>query len=57
MSTKSLLARLEQIQPTIHVRDMHYRGKQPLRYTVSKVDPAVMGYRANIAKVAVNAVA
>lgn len=57
MSTKSLLARLDQIQPTIHVRDMHYRGKQPLRYTTSKVDPAVMGYRANIAKVAVNALA
>ena len=57
MSTKSLLDRLEQAQLTIRRRDMHYRGLQPLRYTMSTINPNVMGYRANLAKVAVNAVA
>lgn len=56
MSTYSLLTRLEQAQPRIRWRDMYYRGEQPLRFMAGKVDP-VMGFRSNLAKVAVGAVA
>ena len=57
MSTKTLLTRLEAAQPVIRWRDMYYRGAQPLRFMVDKVDPNVMGFRSNLSKVAVQAVA
>lgn len=57
MSTASLLTRLEAVQPVVARRNMYYRGEQPLRFMVDKVDPKVMGFRSNLAKVAVNAVA
>ena len=57
MSTASLLTRLEAVQPVVARRNMYYRGQQPLRFMVDKVDPKVMGFRSNLAKVAVNAVA
>lgn len=57
MSTKSLLTRLELAQPVIRRRDLYYRGAQPLRFLVDKLDPQVMGFKSNLAKVAVGAVA
>ena len=57
MSTSSLLTRLDAAQPLVARRDMYYRGAQPLRFMVDKVDVGVMGFRSNLAKVAVNAVA
>lgn len=57
MSTKSLLTRLEQAQPVIRRRDMYYRAEQPLRFMADKVDDKMMGFRANLAKVAVKSVA
>lgn len=57
MSMKSLLTRLEQAQPVLARRDMYFRGDQPLRFMVDRVDPTVMGFKSNLARVAVNAVA
>lgn len=56
MSTASLLTRLDAAQPLIARRDMYYRGLQPLRFMANKIDPQVMGFRSNLARVAVNAV-
>ena len=57
MSTRSMLARLEAAQPIVARRDMYYRGDQVLRFMVDRVDGSVMGFRSNLARVAVNAVA
>lgn len=57
MSMKSLLTRLELAQPVLARRDMYFRGDQPLRFMVDRVDPTVMGFKSNLARVAVNAVA
>ena len=55
-TTAELLARLERAQPLIRQRDMYYRGNQPLRFLTDKLNP-VMGFRSNLAEVAVTAVA
>lgn len=57
MSTESLLQRLDNAQPVVRRRDMYFRGDQPLRFMAGKVDPKIMGFKSNLAKVAVNAVA
>lgn len=57
MSTETLLARLDAAQPVIARRDMYYRGAQPLRYLTDRVDPKVMAFSSNLARVAVSAVA
>lgn len=57
MSTKSLLTRLEMAQPVIQRRDLIFRGAQSLRFMAGKVDPRVMGFSSNLARVAVTAVA
>lgn len=57
MSTKSLLTRLEAAQPVVAQRDLYYRGDQRLRFMIDRVDGTVMGFRSNLARVAVNAVA
>lgn len=57
MSTKSLLTRLEAAQPVVARRDLYYRGDQRLRFMIDRVDGTVMGFRSNLARVAVNAVA
>lgn len=55
-STAELLARLERAQPIVRKRDMYFRGDQPLRFMKDKLAP-VMGFRSNLAEVAVTAVA
>ncbi|MGO2634769.1 MAG: hypothetical protein ACTH9H_13590, partial [Galactobacter sp.] len=57
MTTESLLRRLEAAQPTIARRDMYYRGDQGLRFMADKVDPKMVGFTSNLARVAVTAVA
>ena len=57
MSTETLLARLDSVQHIVARRDLYYRGNQALRFMVDKVDGTVMGFRSNLARVAVNAVA
>ena len=57
MSISSVLTRLDMAQPVVAKRDRYYRGDQVLRFMVDKVDPKVMGFRSNLARVAVNAVA
>lgn len=57
MSTESLLTRLDAAQPVVARRDMYYRGRQPLRFLADKVDPSIMAFSSNLARVAVNAVA
>lgn len=57
MTTHSLLTRLESAMPTLRRRDMYYRGEQPLRFMADKMDPKSMGFRSNLAKKAVGAVA
>ncbi|AKK02334.1 phage portal protein [Corynebacterium epidermidicanis] len=56
VSTESLVARLDHAQPVIARRDMYYRGRQPLRFMKSTVDPQIAGFTANLCKVAVGAV-
>lgn len=55
-NTAELLARLERAQPIVRKRDMYFRGDQPLRFMKDKLAP-VMGFRSNLAEVAVTAVA
>lgn len=55
-TTAELLARLERAQPLIRQRDTYYRGRQPLRFLTDRLSP-VMGFRSNLAEVAVTAVA
>ncbi|MGV0390080.1 phage portal protein [Corynebacterium phoceense] len=57
MSTRSLLDRLDAVQPVVARRDRYYRGAQSLRFMVDKVDGTVMGFKSNLARVAVQAVA
>lgn len=57
MTTESLLRRLEAAQPLIAKRDMYYRGDQGLRFMADKVDPKMVGFTSNLARVAVTAVA
>ncbi len=57
MSTDSLLRRLDYAQPVIARRDEYYRGEQPLKFLIDRVDPSVMRFNVNIARVAVQAVA
>lgn len=57
MSLNSLLTRLDAAQPVVARRDMYYRGHQPLRFLADKVDPKLVGFSSNLARVAVNAVA
>lgn len=57
MSTKELLTRLESVQPVIERRALYLEGRQPLRFLVDRVDPKVMGFKSNLARVAVRAVA
>lgn len=54
--TGELLARLDRAQPIVRQRDMYFRGDQPLRFLKDKLAP-VMGFRSNLAEVAVTAVA
>ena len=55
-TTAELLARLDRAQPVVRQRDMYLRGAQPLRFTTDKLSP-VIGFRSNLAEVAVTAVA
>lgn len=55
-TTAELLARLDRAQPVVRTRDMYLRGAQPMRFTKDKLLP-VMGFRSNLAEVAVTAVA
>lgn len=55
-NTAELLARLERAQPVVRTRDMYFRGDQPMRFMKDKLAP-VMGFRSNLAEVAVTAVA
>lgn len=55
-TTAELLARLDRAQPVVRMRDMYFRGDQPMRFTTDKLSP-VMGFRSNLAEVAVTAVA
>lgn len=55
-TTAELLARLDRAQPVVRQRDMYLRGAQPLRFTKDKLSP-VIGFRSNLAEVAVTAVA
>lgn len=57
MSFESVLTRLEAAQPVVAKRDMYYRGRQPLRFLADKVDPKLVGFSSNLARVAVTAVA
>lgn len=57
MSTASLLTRLEAAQPVIARRNLYLTGSQPLRFMADRIDPKVMGFRSNLARVAVTAVA
>ena len=54
--TGELLSRLDRAQPIVRQRDMYFRGDQPLRFLKDKLAP-VMGFRSNLAEVAVTAVA
>lgn len=55
-TTAELLARLDRAQPIVRQRDMYFRGAQPMRFMADKMT-AVMGFRSNLAEVAVTAVA
>ena len=57
MTTKELLAVLEAAQPLVERRDIYFRGVQPLRFMADSVDRQVAGFTANLARVAVAAVA
>lgn len=56
IKTEDLLTRLDMQLPDVRRRDLIYRGKSPLRFTVDRLDKA-MFFNANLARVAVQAVA
>lgn len=56
MSTESMLTRLEAAQPVIARRNLYLTASQPLRFMADRIDPKIMGFRSNLARVAVTAV-
>lgn len=56
IKTEDLLTRLDLQTPDVHRRDLIYRGKNPLRFTIDRLDQKMM-FSSNLARVAVQAVA